>query len=154
LRATMTSAWHLHELTRDRELDAFVLFSSGAASWGSGVQPAYAAANAFLDGLAQYRRGLGLVATSIAWGAWGEAGMATDPMMVERLQRLGVLSMDPALATTVLQQAVEDRETLLTVTNTDWQRFAPIFTAERASPLLSDIPEVRRALTDAPAPAQ
>ncbi|NEC16855.1 ketoreductase domain-containing protein, partial [Streptomyces parvus] len=38
-----------------RELDAFVLFSSGAAVWGTSGQPAYATGNACLDGLAQRR---------------------------------------------------------------------------------------------------
>jgi len=146
LQAKMTAAWHLHELTRDLDLDAFVLFSSGAASWGSGGQPAYGVANAFLDGLAQYRRGQGLTATALAWGAWADAGMATDGEGAEQLRRRGVLSMEPELALKALHQAVEDDETTLTVTSTDWELFAPSFTAQRPSPLLSEIPGVRRAL--------
>ncbi|MFI6099468.1 type I polyketide synthase [Lentzea sp. NPDC051213] len=144
LRAKMVSARNLHELTGN--LDAFVLFSSGAAAWGSGGQPGYATANAYLDGLAQLRRGQGLVATSVQWGAWAEAGMATDPEAYDQLRRHGVLPMDPELALTALVQAVSDGETVLTVTNTDWARFAPGFTASRPSPLFSSIPEVVAAL--------
>jgi acyl transferase domain-containing protein len=144
LRPKMVAARNLHELTGN--LDAFVLFSSGAAAWGSGGQPAYSAANAYLDGLAQFRRGQGLVATSVQWGAWAEAGMATDPEAYDQLRRHGVLPMDPELALTALVQAVSDGETVLTVTNTDWARFAPGFTASRPSPLFSSIPEVVAAL--------
>ncbi|WP_432445645.1 type I polyketide synthase [Streptomyces rapamycinicus] len=68
MRAKVAGAIHLDELTRDMPLDAFVLFSSVAGVWGSGSQSAYAAGNAFLDGLAWRRRGVGLVATSVAWG--------------------------------------------------------------------------------------
>ncbi|TWF93872.1 type I polyketide synthase [Saccharopolyspora dendranthemae] len=149
LRAKMTAARHLHELTADLDLDAFVLFSSGAASWGSGGQSAYAAANAYLDGLALHRRGLGLAATSIAWGAWAGSGLATDPERAERMRLVGVLPMDPQRALLVLQHAVGDGSTTLTVTDTDWQRFAPSFTAGRPSPLLTGIPEARRALDEA-----
>ncbi len=145
LRAKAASAQHLHELTGN--LDAFVLFSSGAAAWGSGGQPAYSTANAFLDGLAQFRRGQGMVATSVQWGAWAEAGMATDPQAYDQLRRHGVLPMDPELALTAMVQAVSDGETVLTVTNTDWARFAPGFTASRPSPLFSSIPEVVAALS-------
>ncbi|WP_425442008.1 type I polyketide synthase [Saccharopolyspora flava] len=148
LRAKATAARHLHELTAGTELDAFVLFSSGAASWGSGGQSAYAAANAYLDGLAHYRRSLGLPATSIAWGAWAGAGMAADPELAERMRKVGVQPMDPQRALLVLQHAIEDGTTTLTVTHTDWQRFAPGFTAGRPSPLLTGIPEARQALVD------
>ncbi|MFD0632066.1 type I polyketide synthase [Catenulispora yoronensis] len=70
-----TGAVLLDELTAGLELDAFVLFSSVSATWGSGLQPGYAAANAFLDALAETRRARGQAATSVAWGLWGGAGM-------------------------------------------------------------------------------
>ncbi|KND25300.1 type I polyketide synthase, partial [Streptomyces acidiscabies] len=144
LRAKMVSAWHLHELTAGLELQAFVLFSSGAASWGAGGQAAYAAANAFLDGLAGYRHGAGLAATSIAWGLWAGPGMGAAD--VEGYRERGVLAMEPELAMVALERAVGDGSVTLTVTNTDWETFAQSFTVERPSALLSGIPEARKAL--------
>jgi len=69
-------AWNLHRLTLSAELDFFVMFSSAATFVGSPGQGNYAAANAFMDGLAHYRKAKGLPALSIDWGAWAEAGMA------------------------------------------------------------------------------
>ncbi|MFI9031277.1 type I polyketide synthase, partial [Streptomyces sp. NPDC053560] len=150
LRSKLTAARHLHELTADLDLDAFVLFSSGAAVWGSGGQPGYAAANAYLDALAAHRRSLGLTAASVAWGTWGEVGMATDPEVHERLHRQGVLAMEPAHAIGALQQMLEDDDTAVTVTLMDWEVFAPSFTASRPSPLIGTVPEAVRALADEP----
>lgn len=76
-RAKVQGAWNLHRLTLAHQPEFFVMFSSIAAALGSAGQTNYAAANAFLDGLAQLRRSLGLAASSIQWAPWGESGMAT-----------------------------------------------------------------------------
>ncbi|MGW2655815.1 type I polyketide synthase [Streptomyces sp. NPDC001478] len=94
LRAKADAALHLHTLTRDTALDAFVLFSSSAATFGTPGQANYAAANAFLDALAEQRRADGLPAISLAWGAW-EHGMARklDGVDRGRMARGGVLAL-------------------------------------------------------------
>ncbi|MEV6628675.1 beta-ketoacyl synthase N-terminal-like domain-containing protein, partial [Amycolatopsis sp. NPDC051114] len=94
----------------------------------------------------------GLTATSVAWGAWAGAGMTGDGSG-EQLRRRGIRAMDPALALTVLGQALDADETFLSVADMDWARFAPAFTAARPRPLLDELPEVRDALTAAPAEA-
>ena len=77
LRSKVDGAWHLHELTRELDLAAFVVFSSMAGIVGAPGQGNYAAANSFLDGLAAYRRAQGLSGLSIAWGMWEEASAMT-----------------------------------------------------------------------------
>ncbi|WP_344133735.1 beta-ketoacyl reductase, partial [Saccharopolyspora halophila] len=149
-RSKVDSARLLDELTRDRALDFFVLFSSVAGAIGNPGQANYAAANAVLDALAQQRRAEGLPATSIAWGAWAGTGAAADASIAERLRRRGVLPMEPELAMSALWRSVARGRTTSTVTNTDWETFAPSFTAVRASPLLSGIEAARRALEAQP----
>ncbi|MFI2078442.1 SDR family NAD(P)-dependent oxidoreductase, partial [Streptomyces triculaminicus] len=143
--AKAAGAEHLDELLAGTELDAFVLFSSGAGVWGGAGQAAYAAGNARLDALARHRRDRGLKATALAWGGWADGGM-TDAAATESLARRGVRPMDPRLAIAALEQALEADETFVAVADIDWERFAPGFTAARPRPLIEDLPEVRAAL--------
>ncbi|MEU9581384.1 type I polyketide synthase, partial [Streptomyces chilikensis] len=145
LAAKTLGAAHLDALFDDDPLDAFVLFSSNSGVWGSGGHAAYAASNAYLDGLALNRRSRGLTATSVAWGAWDGGGMSGGDAG-EQLARRGLAAMPVEPALEALQQAVEHDETCVSVADMDWERFAPVYSMSRPRPLIGDIPEVRRAL--------
>lgn len=97
LAPKVSGAWNLHLLTETLPLDFFVLFSSGSSVLGSPGQGNYAAANAFLDGLAHYRAAHGLPGLSINWGAWSEVGMAASlsHQQQERLQAQGMRLIAP-----------------------------------------------------------
>ncbi|MGI5500429.1 type I polyketide synthase [Lentzea sp. CA-135723] len=149
LAPKVDGARHLDELVG--EVDAFVLFSSIAGTWGSGGQSAYAAANAYLDALASARRARGLTALSVGWGAWADGGMA-DGEAGEQLRRRGVTPMNPNSALTALRQAIRHDDTVVAVADIDWAKFGQIFTTLRPSPLIGDLPEVQAALAqEAPA---
>ncbi|ORB82751.1 polyketide synthase [Mycobacterium kansasii] len=96
LRAKVAAAWNLHELTRELDVSAFVMFSSMAGLVGSSGQANYAAANTFLDGLAAHRRAHGLPAISLGWGLWEQASDMTGGLGAgdrARLGREGVLAL-------------------------------------------------------------
>ncbi|MFD6992935.1 type I polyketide synthase [Streptomyces sp. NPDC059943] len=152
LDAKAETARHLHELTRDTDLSAFVLFSSLTATVGGAGQANYAAANASLDALAEYRRATGLPATSVAWGPWGGGGMASDHTVRDAGRALGIKQLDPDRALTALRRALESGDTVVTVADVDWTKFAPAFAAGRPAPLFGDLPEVQAAPAVADAP--
>jgi NAD(P)-dependent dehydrogenase (short-subunit alcohol dehydrogenase family)/acyl carrier protein len=151
LAGKVAGARHLDELLGDTPLDAFVLFSSISGIWGSGGQPAYAAANASLDALAASRHARGLAATAVSWGPWADGGMAQGAPE-EHLRRRGLPAIAPDAAITALGQALADGEPQLTVADVDWARFAPAFAVSRARPLLTGVPEAAKAMAPAEEP--
>jgi acyl transferase domain-containing protein len=114
-------AWNLHELTAAMPLDFFILCSSIASLTGSPAQAGYAAANAFLDALAHYRRARGLPALSVNWGAWTNAGMAAriDEQGRRRaLPCITPMSVDDCLR--CLEQAVASGNAQVAIADVDW----------------------------------
>ncbi|MEV6280664.1 type I polyketide synthase [Nocardia sp. NPDC051832] len=138
----VSGARNLDEIFADRDLDAFVLFSSVAAVWGGAGQAAGAAANAFLDGVSDRRRRRGRRATTIAWGPWAEGTMAPG-VTEEQLRRRGVAPMATDLGLAALRQIAGQDETGLTVAEIDWEQFGSTFTVARPSPLLTELHQAR-----------
>jgi NADP-dependent 3-hydroxy acid dehydrogenase YdfG/acyl carrier protein len=113
LRPKANAAWNLHELTRESGLAAFVLFSSAAGLLGNPGQANYAAANAFLDALAQHRRARGLPAHALGWGLWAEAGGMAGQAGHDRLAKAGFAALSAAEGLALFDTAVARREPVL-----------------------------------------
>ncbi|MEV0135911.1 SDR family NAD(P)-dependent oxidoreductase [Dactylosporangium sp. NPDC050688] len=134
------------------DVDAFVLVSSGAGVWGAAGQGPYAAANAFLDALAEHRRSRGLAATAVAWGLWDGAGMAAGE--ADGMRRRGLVPMAPATAAAALRRLVPSGRPGTVVADLDWPRFTAGFAALRQTRLFTEIPGAEPPASDgAAAPA-
>ena len=122
----MVGAWHLHRATRDLELDLFVLFTSGAGVLGNAGQANYAAANAFLDRLAQHRRSLGLAGQAVAWGAWSGTGEAEEQRgrIEERMRAAGQGWLTPAQGLRSFDRLLGQGAVTALVTVADWPMLA------------------------------
>ncbi|OKI30409.1 hypothetical protein A6A28_36650 [Streptomyces sp. CB03578] len=109
LRPKADAALNLHELTAGMPLKAFVLYSGAVGLLGGAGQANYAAANAFLDGLAQYRHAQGLPAVSLAWGLWGAASTFTGHLGevdLRRMERSGIAPLTNEQGLELLDRAL------------------------------------------------
>jgi len=134
LASKVAGGWNLHRLTLETELDCFVLFSSVAGPMGSRGQSNYAAANAYLDALAQFRRErLGLTALSVDWGTWSGVGAAVRLGFLKRSEQGGVTSITPEKGLALLRRLLEEDCAQVVVSRVDWKKWAEHFPAEFAA---------------------
>ncbi|HRI84532.1 MAG TPA: SDR family NAD(P)-dependent oxidoreductase [Ignavibacteria bacterium] len=119
----VNGAWNLHELTKESELDFFIMYSSVASLFGSSGQANHSAANAFLDSLSFYRKSRGLPALSINWGVWSEVGSAADKGAdkTEKIQGLGLI--DPKRGIRALESIIGTERSQIGIFPMDWVKF-------------------------------
>ncbi|HYO54310.1 type I polyketide synthase [Archangium sp.] len=140
LRPKVLGTWVLHELTRELDLDFFVMFSSTSTLWGASGLAHYAAGNQFLDALAHHRRAMGLPATTIHWGTWDEIGGARADG--ERgYVRFGLKPMASERALEAMGQVLRAGVSHKTVASVDWSALKPIWEARRRRPFLRQVGE-------------
>lgn len=140
LRPKVQGSLVLHELSRELDIDFFVLFSSASAVWGSPQLAAYTAANLFLDGLAHERRTQGLPALSINWGLWADSGMVSQKIE-QVIRKAGVLPMQGKPALDALAYLIGTNAVQAIIAEVDWQTFIPTVETGRKRPLLSYMSE-------------
>ncbi|WP_410674161.1 SDR family NAD(P)-dependent oxidoreductase [Amycolatopsis sp. cmx-4-68] len=144
LAAKVTGIANVEAALPAGQLDLVVYFSSISAVWGAGDHGAYSAANAVLDARALRRTADGVPTLSVAWGPWAGSAMVTDENR-EALRRSGVPALEPHAAVAALEAAIAGGPGAVVVADLDWARFAPVFTGQRPSPLLAELPEARAA---------
>jgi hypothetical protein len=129
----------LHELTERRDLAAFVLFSSAATTFGAAGQGNYAAANAWLDALAQHRRAHGLPAVSMAWGLWAERSGLTSDLSdgdLARMARGGTTAMPTDHALALFDAALHAERAVLVTARLNGERLREHAESGSLPPLL------------------
>jgi NAD(P)-dependent dehydrogenase (short-subunit alcohol dehydrogenase family)/acyl carrier protein len=131
-------AWHLHRLTKDDDLEFFIVYSSGSSVLGSPGQANYATANALLDGLVAERKAQGLPATSVNWGPWATGGMATSDAARANLGARGLIPLEPTAALNALGELIAHGIGQGIVLKANWQRAAKLLGATRP-PILDHV---------------
>jgi NAD(P)-dependent dehydrogenase (short-subunit alcohol dehydrogenase family)/acyl carrier protein len=151
MAAKAQGAWNLHTLTRDRSLDWFVLGSSFASVLGSPGQANYAAASAFLDGLAQYRRASGLCGLSINWGDFHEEG-APSAAAGARFYR-GIDPITPSQGVEILGRLLSMDTPQVGALKLNLRHWVEYYPVAASSPLLSELQRESVAAPQGPAAA-
>ncbi|MCV7103870.1 SDR family NAD(P)-dependent oxidoreductase [Mycobacterium palustre] len=128
-------ARYLDRLTRNDDLDFFVVYSSAASVLGSSGQANYVTANAVLDGLVAERRAQGLAATAVNWGPWAKGGMATSHAARANLSAQGLIPLEPSAALNTLDEVVAHGTGQAVVLKANWQRAAKGLGGSRPSML-------------------
>ena len=141
LRPKLGGALCLHQLSLDRSLRHFVLFSSAAGALGSPGQASYAAANAALDTLAEARRASGLPGVALQWGVWSEAGLAAaEANRGERLAERGLIGMPDLLGLGLLRRClIREDEPVVGVFAIDWERWGRAFPGVARQPSVAHL---------------
>ena len=124
-------ACHLDRLTRDDELDFFIVSSSVSSLFGSPGQANYATANALLDGLVAQRRAHGLPATGVNFGPWAQGGMASSEAATANIGAQGLIPLEPSAALSALAEVVANGTGQATVIKANWQRAAKVLGSSR-----------------------
>ncbi len=146
LAPKILGAWHLHQFTKNLPLDFFVMYSSASELFGNPGQANYVAANAFLEALARYRRGIDLPALAVGWGVIEDVGfMARHKDLREFVRsRFGNRGIPSRTALSALEDLLLSRRSGLAVVDLDlsalkrgWRgRIAP-----RYGELLAGVPD-------------
>ena len=124
-------AYHLDRLTRDDDLDFFIVSSSVSSLFGSPGQANYATANALLDGLVAQRRARGLPATGVNFGPWAQGGMASSEAASANIGAQGLIPLEPSAALSALAEVIANGTGQATVIKANWQRAAKVLGTSR-----------------------
>jgi acyl transferase domain-containing protein/acyl-CoA synthetase (AMP-forming)/AMP-acid ligase II/acyl carrier protein len=149
LRPKVAGGWLLHRLLAEDPLEFFVFFSSATSLLGSPRLAHYAAANAFLDALAHYRRAQGMPALSVNWALWGETGMAARQLRQGHVLLQGVEGLTSGQGLEALSRLMRQGSAQAAVIRSDWQQWRRMYPVIAGAPLLCDL--VRQAGRTSPA---
>ncbi len=138
VRPKVDGAWHLHNHTRELELDAFVMFSSMSWNVGTPGQSNYAAANGFLEALAVHRHQLGLPALTVNWGAIAEVGFVARNKL-DTLSWLGWTPISPDHALDFIGRCLVQGVSRASVFGVNWAKMNQVMPIVRSSPRLAHL---------------